>query len=108
LAEARNKHLELLSSSDGGWNIPIKVDAFLGIDSIWHYNPVGYGNETIEIDSNMLNPLKFNQVGFRLCYFFEQNPFRLSCKIERIGLLKDVKDEKGNLRYRQPIFFIKP
>jgi Gliding motility associated protein GldN len=107
LAQAKKSELQLLPTLDGGWHLPAEKMDFIGVDTIVTYNPETY-EEQIRLDTNRIAIEQITQMRFKMCYFFEQKPFRLSCKIERIGLLHDRKDDKGNYRFTQPIFFIKP
>jgi Gliding motility associated protein GldN len=107
LAQAKKGELPLLPILDGGWHLPTESMNFTTVDTVESYNPETYELQ-IRLDTNSITIEQITQMRFKMSYFFEQKPFRLSCKIERIGLLKDVKDDKGNFRYRQPIFFIKP
>ena len=107
LAQAKTGELQTLPILDGGWHLPAEKMNFTTVDTVVTYHPETY-EEQIRLDTNTVNIDAITQMRFKMSYFFEQKPFRLSCKIERIGLLKEQKDDKGNYRYSQPVFFIKP
>ncbi len=75
------------------------------IDTVITFDPVTY-QESIQVVRNELNPEDVKRFRFKEVWFFDEETSTLQVRILGIAPLLDVKDDNGNIKYEQPMFWV--
>jgi gliding motility associated protien GldN len=75
------------------------------IDTVITFDPVTY-QESIQVVRNELNPEDVKRFRFKEVWFFDEETSTLQVRILGIAPLLDVKDDNGNFKYEQPMFWV--
>ena len=110
LQEAAEAHeITVYSTEDDKFSSPLTSDevAAMGatIDTIITFDPETY-EEQIQIVRNELNPEDVKRFRIKEIWFFDEETSTLQVRILGIAPLIDVKDDNGNFRYEQPMFWV--
>jgi gliding motility associated protien GldN len=74
-------------------------------DTVVNINPETY-EEQIKIVRNDLNPEDVKRFRLKEVWFFDEQTSTMQVRILGIAPLMDVKDDNGNFRYEQPMFWL--
>ena len=74
------------------------------IDTVTTFDPETY-EEQITVVRNDLNPEDIKRFRVKEIWFFDEETSTLQVRILGIAPLRDVKDDQGNFRYEQPMFW---
>ncbi len=74
------------------------------VDTVVTYDPETY-EEKIKIVRNELNPEDIKRFRLKEVWFFDKESSTLQTRILGIAPIKEVKDDKGNFRFEQPMFW---
>lgn len=75
------------------------------VDTVTTFDPVTY-EEQIQIVRNELNPEDIKRYRIKEAWFFDKETSTMQVRILGIAPLKDVKDENGNFKYEQVMFWV--
>lgn len=75
------------------------------IDTVITFDPVTY-QESIQVVRNELNPDDVKRFRLKEVWFFDEETSTLQVRILGIAPLLDVKDDNGNFKYEQPMFWV--
>jgi len=75
------------------------------IDTVITFDPVTYV-ETVQVVRNELNPEDVKRFRLKEVWFFDEETSTLQVRILGIAPLLDVKDDMGNFKYEQPMFWV--
>ena len=75
------------------------------IDTVITFDPVTY-QESIQVVRNELNPEDVKRFRLKEVWFFDEETSTLQVRILGIAPLLDVKDDNGNFKYEQPMFWV--
>jgi gliding motility associated protien GldN len=106
---AKNKEVSLYSTVDGDeFKTALTAEEAKNIgssvDTVVTYNPETY-EEQIKVVANELNFEDIKRFRVKEVWFFDKESSTLQCRILGIAPIKEVKDDKGNFRYEQPMFW---
>jgi gliding motility associated protien GldN len=110
LNAATNGEITVYSTSSGDdFKIPIDkkelTSIISSVDTVMAYDPVTYdATETIVV--NELNYEDVKRFRVKEVWFFDKESGTMQCRILGIAPIKEVKDDKGNFRYEQPMFWV--
>jgi len=74
------------------------------IDTVTTFDPETY-EEQISVVRNDLNPEDIKRFRIKEIWFFDEETSTMQVRILGIAPLRDVKDDQGNFRYEQPMFW---
>lgn len=75
-------------------------------DTLITFDPETFTEETSIVKNSKLNFKDFDFMRVLQHWYFDKSTNTLASKVISIGPLKDVKDEKGNLKYRRALYYI--
>lgn len=75
------------------------------IDTVVTFNPETY-EEELQVVRNELNPEDVKRFRIKEVWFFDKESSTMQVRILGIAPLIDVKDENGNFKYEQPMFWV--
>ena len=75
------------------------------VDTVTTFDPVTY-DEKIQIVRNELNPEDIKRYRIKEVWFFDEETSTMKVRILGIAPLLDVKDENGNFKYEQVMFWV--
>ena len=106
---AESEEITVYSTEDDKFSNPLTPDevAAMGatIDTIITFDPETY-EEQIQIVRNELNPEDVKRFRIKEIWFFDEESSTLQVRVLGIAPLIDVKDDNGNFRYEQPMFWV--
>ena len=106
---AEADEITVYSTEDDKFSSPLTSDevAAMGatIDTIITFDPETY-EEQIQIVRNELNPEDVKRFRIKEIWFFDEETSTLQVRVLGIAPLIDVKDDNGNFRYEQPMFWV--
>lgn len=74
-------------------------------DTVTTFDPETY-EEQIQVVRNELNPEDVKRFRIKEIWFFDEESSTMQVRVLGIAPLLDVKDENGNFRYEQPMFWV--
>jgi gliding motility associated protien GldN len=80
------------------------INTISSVDTVITYDPVTY-EEKMVIAVNDLNYEDIKRFRVKEVWFFDKESGTMQCRILGIAPMKEVKDDKGNFRYEQPMFW---
>lgn len=105
---AKNKEVTLYSTADDEFKVKLTADEVSGMgastDTVITYDPETY-EEKLVIARNELNPEDIKRFRLKEVWFFDKESSTLQARILGIAPIKEVKDDKGNFRFEQPMFW---
>jgi len=105
---AINEEITVYSVEDDKFTSPLQPDevASMGatIDTVITFDPETY-EENVTVVRNELNPEDVKRFRVKEVRFFDENTSALQVRVLGIAPLIDVKDDNGNFRYEQPMFW---
>ena len=106
---AESEEITVYSTEDDKFSNPLTPDevAAMGatIDTIITFDPETY-EEQLQIVRNELNPEDVKRFRIKEIWFFDEESSKLQVRVLGIAPLIDVKDDNGNFRYEQPMFWV--
>jgi len=75
------------------------------VDTVITFDPETY-EEQIQIVRNELNPEDVKRFRLKEVWFFDEESSTMQVRLLGIAPLIDVKDDNGNFRYEQPMFWV--
>jgi gliding motility associated protien GldN len=75
------------------------------VDTVTTFDPVTY-EEKIQVVRNELNPSDIKRYRIKEVWFFDEETSTMQVRILGIAPLLDVKDENGNFKYEQLMFWV--
>lgn len=106
---AEAEEITVYSVEDDKFTSPLTPDevASMGatIDTVITFDPETY-EEQIQVVRNELNPEDVKRFRLKEVWFFDEETSTLQVRILGIAPLIDVKDENGNFRYEQAMFWV--
>ncbi|MFK7932854.1 MAG: gliding motility protein GldN [Saprospiraceae bacterium] len=101
--------ITVYSTEDDKFSNPLTADevSSMGatVDTVITFDPETY-EEQIQIVRNELNPEDVKRFRLKEIWFFDEESSTMQVRILGIAPLQDVKDDNGNFRYEQPMFWI--
>ena len=106
---AKNKEVTLYSNADGDEFktalTPEEVQSMAASsDTVTTYNQTTF-QEEIKVVNNDLNPDDIKRFRVKEVWFFDKESSTLQVRVLGIAPIKEVKDDKGNFKYEQPMFW---
>lgn len=106
---AESEEITVYSTEDDKFSSPLTPDevAAMGatVDTIITFDPETY-EEQIQVVRNELNPEDVKRFRIKEIWFFDEESSTLQVRVLGIAPLIDVKDDNGNFRYEQPMFWV--
>ncbi len=106
---AMENEIKVYSTEDDKFSNRIEPDevASMGarVDTVITFDPETY-EEQIQIVRNELNPEDVKRFRLKEVWFFDEESSTMQVRILGIAPLIDVKDDNGNFRYEQPMFWV--
>lgn len=106
---AESGEITVYNTEDDKFSNPLTPDevASMGatIDTVITFDPETY-DEQLQIVRNELNPSDIKRFRIKEVWFFDEESSTLQVRILGIAPLQDVKDDNGNFRYEQPMFWV--
>ena len=106
---AMESEIKVYSTEDDKFTSRIEPDevASMGarVDTVITFDPETY-EEQIQIVRNELNPEDVKRFRLKEVWFFDEESSTMQVRILGIAPLIDVKDDNGNFRYEQPMFWV--
>lgn len=97
------------STVDDKFTSPLKAEDALNklskTDTIRTFDPETY-EETYKVVKNDINPDDIKKFRIKEIWFFDKEASMVNCRILGIAPIQDVKDENGNFKYQEPLFWI--
>ena len=106
---AENEEINVYSNEDDKFTHRLSPEeiASMGasVDTVTTFDPVTY-EEKIQVVRNELNPEDIKRYRLKEVWFFDEETSRMQVRILGIAPLLDVKDENGNFKYEQVMFWV--
>jgi gliding motility associated protien GldN len=106
---AENEEINVYSVEDDKFTHRLSPEevASMGasVDTVTTFDPVTY-EEKIQVVRNELNPSDIKRYRIKEVWFFDEETSTMQVRILGIAPLLDVKDENGNFKYEQLMFWV--